>query len=182
MTWTAPEIELTPQLHLGDEREVLSSMLGRGRSILLWKCAGLNGTQLATGSVAPSSLSLLGLLRHMTEVERGWFRMCAAGEPLDYVYCSETNWSGDFDDGRAEDAEADYARYLTELTLCDKAVADIPLDRVVPHPRAADRTQSVRWIYLHMIEEYGRHAGHADLLRERIDGATGYQAPGDNRS
>ncbi|BAW09037.1 hypothetical protein NSK11_contig00139-0008 [Nocardia seriolae] len=159
---------------IGDERAVLHSLLTRGREILLWKCQGLNGVQLATRSVEPSTMSLLGLIRHMTEVERGWFRMRAAGEPLDYVYSSDTNRDGDFDDTIADAAEADYTRLLDEIALCDKAVADLPLDHAVPHPRSG-KDLSLRWIYLHMIEEYGRHAGHADLLRERIDGATGYQ-------
>ncbi|MGW4242822.1 DinB family protein [Nocardia sp. NPDC004722] len=174
MTWTAPEIARTPQVLTGDERAQLDSLLNRGREILLWKCQGLNGVQLAARSVEPSTMSLLGLLRHMTEVERGWFRLAAAGEQVEYVYCTETNRDGDFDDTDPDQAEADYARLLAEITDCDKAIADLPLDRTIVHPRSGKEI-SLRWIYLHMIEEYGRHAGHADLLRERIDGATGYQ-------
>ncbi|MFE3798417.1 DinB family protein [Nocardia tengchongensis] len=174
MTWTAPEVTRSPQLLVGDERSVLHSLLTRGREILLWKCQGLTGAQLATRSVEPSSMSLLGLIRHMTEVERGWFRMRAAGEELGYIYSDESNRDGDFDDTVAEQAEADHARFLEEIALCDKAIADLSLDHTAIHPRTGTDL-SLRWIYLHMIEEYGRHAGHADLLRERIDGATGYQ-------
>ncbi|GAB0103717.1 DinB family protein [Nocardia sp. JMUB6875] len=174
MTWTAPEITRTPQLLVGDERAMLHSLLTRGREILLWKCQGLTGFQLAARSVEPSTMSLLGLIRHMTEVERGWFRMRAAGEEISYLYSDETNQDGDFDDTVSEQAEADYARLVEEITACDKAIADLPLDHTVTHPRSG-MDISLRWIYLHMIEEYARHCGHADLLRERIDGATGYQ-------
>ncbi|AYF74070.1 DinB family protein [Nocardia yunnanensis] len=174
MTWTAPEVTLTPQVLAGDERAVLDSLLNRGREILLWKCQGLNGVQLSTRSVEPSTMSLLGLIRHMAEVERGWFRKRAAGEQLDNLYCTDTNEDGDFHDTVPEDAEADYARLLDEIAQCDKAIAPLPLDHTVSHPRSG-KDLTLRWIYLHMIEEYARHAGHADLLRERIDGATGYQ-------
>ncbi|MEV6065342.1 DUF664 domain-containing protein [Nocardia sp. NPDC052001] len=173
MTWIAPDVERTTQLLVGDERAVLQSLLDRGRTILLWKCQGLNGTQLSARSVEPSTLSLLGLLRHLTECERGWFRIRAAGEQLDYLYSSETNRDGDFDDTDPDAAEADYNRFLEEIDLCDKAVAALPLDYTVPHPRTG-LDMSLRWIYLHLIEEYGRHDGHADFLRERIDGVTGY--------
>ncbi|MFE3057291.1 DinB family protein [Nocardia sp. NPDC059239] len=174
MTWTAPDITRSAQVLVGDERAMLHSLLTRGREILLWKCQGLTGAQLATRSVAPSTMSLLGLIRHMTEVERGWFRKRAAGEPVGYLYSSDPGQGADFDDTIPEQAEADYARFLEEIAVCDKAIADLPLDHTVIHPRTGTDL-SLRWIYLHMIEEYGRHAGHADLLRERIDGATGYQ-------
>ncbi|WP_433671759.1 DinB family protein [Nocardia sp. CA-136227] len=174
MTWTAPEVTRSQQVLVGDERAVLHSLLTRGREILLWKCQGLTGAQLATRSVEPSSMSLLGLIRHMTEVERGWFRMRAAGEEPGYIYSDEVNRDGDFDDIDPARAEADYGRFLEEIAVCDKAIADLPLDHATRHPRTG-KDLSLRWMYLHMIEEYGRHAGHADLLRERIDGATGYQ-------
>ncbi|MEV6771669.1 DinB family protein [Nocardia sp. NPDC051030] len=174
MTWTAPEIERTQQLLVGDERAMLQSLLDRNRAILLWKCQGLNGSQLAARSVEPSSMSLLGLIRHMTEVERGWFRMRAAAEPVEYVYSSESNQDGDFDDTDPSVAEADFARYHEEIALCDKAIAALSLDHTVLHPRSG-KDISLRWIYLHMIEEYARHDGHADLLRECLDGITGYQ-------
>ncbi|QLY30189.1 DinB family protein [Nocardia huaxiensis] len=182
MTWTAPAIELPEHSRLGAERALLNSLLERGRAIFLWKCSGLNGIHLAARAVEPSSMSLLGLIRHLSEDERGWFRICAAGEKLDYIYCSESNPDGDFDDALPESAEDDYERYLAEIALADKAVAELPLDLVVEHPARPGLRVSVRWIYLHMIEEYGRHDGHADLLRERIDGATGYQAPFDNKA
>lgn len=173
MTWIAPETDRRSFLPVGDERAMLQSFLDRSRDTLLWKCQGLTGIQLATRSVPPSSMSLLGLVRHMTEVERGWFRQKAAGERVDYVYGSLDNPDGDFDDGVAEEAEGDFTRYLEEISLCDKAVAGLALDHVVPHPRTG-LDLSLRWIYLHMIEEYSRHIGHADLLREKVDGVVGY--------
>ncbi|WP_067826495.1 DinB family protein [Nocardia inohanensis] len=172
MTWRAPEPDRTPRMLVGGERAMLQSFLDHHRDTLLVKCQGLNGIQLATRSVEPSSMSLLGLIRHLTETERGWFRSRAAGEQLPYVYTSEADPDGDFDNLDPAAAEADYAAYLEEIRLCDKAVAALPLDHTVIHPRSG-LDLSLRWIYLHMIEEYARHNGHADLLRERIDGATG---------
>ncbi|WP_306361212.1 DinB family protein [Nocardia sp. CC227C] len=173
MTWTAPEVDRRALAFVGDERTLLQSFLDRSRDTLLWKCQGLNGVQLTARSVEPSSMSLLGLVRHMTEVERGWFRQTGAGERVGYVYCTESNRDGDFDDVSAADAEADIALYREEIALCDKAVAGLPLDCTVKHPRGG-RGLSLRWIYLHMVEEYSRHLGHADLLRERVDRVVGY--------
>ncbi|WP_067544341.1 DinB family protein [Nocardia crassostreae] len=172
MTWTAPEIDRTPLLYVGDERPMLQSFLDDYRAILLRKCQGLTGIQLATRSVEPSSLSLLGLIRHMTNVERGWFRKRAAGEDVPWLFDSKTNPDSDFDDLIPEDAEVELARYRDEITLCDKAAAALPLDHTFVHPRSG-KIISLRWVYLHMIEEYARHCGHADFLRERTDGATG---------
>lgn len=173
MAWTAPETDRTSFLHVGDERAMLQSFLDRCRDTLLWKCQGLSGIELMSRSVPPSSMSLLGLVRHMTEVERGWFRMVAAGEGVGYLYCSEANRDGDFDDTVAKSAEGDFARYREEISLCDKAVAGLGLDHVGVHVGTGTR-RSLRWIYLHMVEEYSRHNGHADLLRERVDGGVGY--------
>ena len=153
------------------ERAALQAWLEFHRATLLHKCAGLTAEQLGRRSVPPSTLSLRGLVRHMTEVERGWFRIHAAGQSLPYLYSSDTNEDGDFDDVAEADAEADYAAHLAELDAARAAVAGLPLD----HEFATDRSPaiSLRWVYLHMIEEYARHNGHADLLRERIDGVTG---------
>ena len=172
MTWTAPEVTRKTEPSTGDEREMLQGWLDWHRQTLLSKCAGLTADQLTLLSVEPSSLSRLGLVRHMTEVERSWFRNRAAGiAEATLVYCSEDNPDGDFDDVDAADAPADVARFTAELELADAAVADLPLE----HEFATHRQPaiSLRWAYLHMIEEYARHNGHADLLRERIDGATG---------
>lgn len=152
---------------------MLQAWLDLHRRTLLWKCSGLNAEQLKLRCVAPSALSLLGLVRHMTEVERSWFRMCAAGQSVPYLYSFDDNLDGDFDDIADADAAADLAAFEAELPLADAAVADLPLDATFFHHRHTTREYNLRWIYVHMIEEYARHNGHADLLRERIDGMTG---------
>ncbi len=170
-SWIAPAAHRVKEPRTGDERTMLDGWLDWHRQTLLDKCAGLTAEQLRTAAVEPSNLTLLGLIRHMSEVERGWFRIHAAGQSLPYLYSDDTNEDGDLDDVAKADAEADYAAYLAELDAVRAAVADLPLD----HEFATERTPaiSLRWTYLHMIEEYARHNGHADLLRERIDGTTG---------
>ncbi|MGY2022653.1 DinB family protein [Nocardia gipuzkoensis] len=172
MTWIAPDLERTETPLVADERTLLRAWLDRHRDTLLWKCAGLDGEQLRTRAVEPSTMSLLGLVRHMTEVERGWFRRAAAGEDLAYVYCSENNPDGDFDDIADADPGATFAAFRAEIAQADRAVATLSLDHTFRHRRRTD-DYNLRWVYLHMIEEYARHNGHADLLRERIDGFTG---------
>ena len=109
----------------------------------------------------------------MTEVERWWFRMHAAQEDVPFPY--DPNGTGaDFQDIDDVDAAENLTAYRDEIEAARAATADKSLDHVVPsrgdHP---DHTRDIRWIYLHMIEEYARHNGHADLLRETIDGSTG---------
>ena len=150
---------------------MLQGWLDWHRQTLVSKCAGLTTEQLKTASVEPSNLTLLGLLRHMTEVERGWFRVRAAGQELPDLYSSDTNEDGDLEDIADADAEADHAAFLAEIAACDAALASVSLEHEFSTKRRP--VISVRWVYLHMIEEYARHNGHADLLRERIDGVTG---------
>jgi len=165
-TWTAPQLERTdPGLILG-ERQALEAWLDFHRETLLLKCAGLTAGQLKERAVPPSRLSLLGLVRHMTEVERWWFRMHAANTDLPFPYDPEQ--IGD------ADAAANLEAFKQEIEQARAAMAGKQLDDVVPsHGDHPERTRDIRWIYLHMIEEYARHNGHADLLRERIDGVTG---------
>jgi uncharacterized damage-inducible protein DinB len=173
MTWTAPQTSRVDPPPLGDERTLLDSYLDYHRHTLLWKCSDLTAEQLRMRIVEPSSLSLLGLLRHMAEVERVWFRRRFAGEQLDFLYSDmETNPDGDFDDVDKADAETDHAAYVREVELARAAAAGHSLDETFYHSRMQQDIK-LRWVYLHMIEEYARHNGHADLLRERIDGATG---------
>lgn len=150
---------------------MLQSWLDHHRRTLLDRCAGLDAAQLARRGAPPSSLSLHGLVRHLAEVERGWLRMAAAGERLEYLYCSLDNPDGDFDDAGSADPAVDFATYEHEIRLADAAVAGLPLDHRCRHPNGTE--YSLRWVYLHLIEEYARHNGHADLLRELIDGRTG---------
>jgi uncharacterized damage-inducible protein DinB len=172
MTWTAPEPERTRPPASGPERAQLDAWLDFHRQTLLAKCAGLTPEQLAAASVPPSNLTLLGLLRHMADVERAWFRIRFRAEPISFIHATEEQEDADFENIDPATAEQDYATFLEEVELARLAVKDRGLDETFFHDyRKAD--MDLRWIYVHMIEEYARHNGHADLLRERIDGATG---------
>jgi hypothetical protein len=171
--WTAPEIVRPEPELVADERTSLEQWLDYHRSTLLLKCAGLTADQLKMRPLLPSRLSLLGLVRHMVEVERWWFRMHAAGEDIGFVY--DPDGIGlDFEEIDDADAAADLAAFERECSAARDAVAGHSLDEVVAsrgdHP---ERVRDIRWIYVHMIEEYARHNGHADLVREAIDGVTG---------
>jgi hypothetical protein len=167
-TWPAPARTEPPFRE--PERPALEAWLDYERATLLTKCAGLTPEQLVTRSVPPSSLSLLGLVRHMTEVERSWFRRRLDRQDVPFLYCSDDNPDGDFDDVDPSRADADRAAYEAEVAAARELASRHGLDDVgLRHGKEVD----LRWIYLHMIEEYARHNGHADLLRERIDGATG---------
>lgn len=170
MTWTAPAVDRIEGPLVADERTMLEGFLTYYRQTLLHKCSDLTGEQLARREVPPSDLSLLGLVRHMTEVERAWFRRRFAGQDVGYAYCSDDDRYVDFEDLDPARAEADYGRLVEECRLADAAASGASLDDIFVH---RGETRSLRLIYVHMIEEYARHVGHADLLRERIDGATG---------
>ncbi len=172
MTWQAPEITRTDPALVADERSSLQGWLDYQRATLLFKCQGLTGEQLARRAVAPSSLSLLGLVRHMAEVERAWFRSGFAGQPgVTALYCSDEQPDADFDLADAGQAEADLAAFGRECALAREAVAGRSLDDTFRSHRGM--VIDLRWVYTHMIEEYARHNGHADILREQIDGVTG---------
>jgi uncharacterized damage-inducible protein DinB len=159
---------------VADERTMLDTWLDYHRATLLMKCAGLTDAQLKRRSADPSTLSLLGLVRHMTEVERAWFRRRIGGEDAPPLYYTQERRDDDFDAVDDADPAAMFAAFNAEVDRCRAAVAGVPLDTVVPNTTRDGRNDfSVRWIYVHMIEEYARHNGHADLLRERIDGAKG---------
>jgi uncharacterized damage-inducible protein DinB len=160
----------------GDERATLVGFLRWHRETLELKCAGLAPAELARRSVPPSTMSLLGLVRHLAEVERGWFRRFMAGQDAPRLFITRDDPDGDFD-GAVPDpavvAEA-WRLWRAEIAFADRLLAETPdLDRV---GKATDRWRgpmSLRWVLNHMIEEYARHNGHADLLRERIDGRLG---------
>jgi uncharacterized damage-inducible protein DinB len=156
---------------VADERTMLDSWLDWHRSTLVWKCAGLTGEQLVEQGSPPSNLSLLGLVRHMADVERSWFRSRFAGEAVTPIYLREDAPDAAFEEADPEWAEQDFARLADEQAASRRAVAGASLDDTFQHPRHG--TMQLRWIYVHMIEEYARHNGHADLLREAVDGVTG---------
>lgn len=175
MTWTAPTVDRAPSPRLLDERACLQGWLDFHRATLLGKCAGLTHDQLALRSVEPSRMSLLGLVRHMAEVEAWWFRTHVAGTPAHGFFGMDDD--SEWDDLDSVPAPEVFATYAEQCRLADEAVRDLALEHTFESPwwgrGAPSRYLDLRWVYLHMIEEYARHNGHADLLRERIDGATG---------
>src|SRR5438067_3292887 len=143
----APSVERKLVPLVVDERTMLDAWLEFHRATLLLKCAGLTDEQLKLRSAEPSTLSLLGLVRHVTEVERGWFRRRVAGESRDQagaLYYSDERPDGDFDDVVDADSDAVFDAYVRELDYCRGVVAGVQLDTTVGE-------YSVRWIYLHMI-------------------------------
>ena len=157
---------------VADERAMLASWLDFHRATLARKTDGVAPQRLAERTVVPSALSLLGLVRHLAEVERYWFRIVFRGEQLATLYCPPGNRNGDFDDVDSADPIANLARWQEEVAEARRAVATASLDELRAGLRHGEPV-SLRWIMVHMIEEYARHNGHADLLRERLDGATG---------
>ncbi|MFD5098780.1 DinB family protein [Streptomyces albidochromogenes] len=157
----------------GDERRVLTAFLDDQRTTLRMKCTGVE-TELAQRAVEPSTLSLLGLVRHLADVERRWFRKVLAGQDAAPRFSSAADPDGDFDGADADAAavaEA-WAAWRDEVAFADRFVAESPDLDVMGHD-AWRGTVSLRWVLIHMVEEYARHNGHADLLRERIDRAIG---------
>ncbi|MFB6723605.1 DinB family protein [Kribbella sp. NPDC056345] len=154
------------------ERELLQGFLDYHRQTLLLKVSGLSGEELVRRSVEPSSMSLLGLVRHLTEVEQYWFKTCLAGEAVPDLYWTAENPDGDFDLADAAEAEKDLQTYADAVQESDAIAMRYALDDTFRRPRR-EGEYSLRWLYIHLIEEYARHNGHADLLRERIDGSTG---------
>ena len=172
--WVDPADDPRPQGPvLGDERATLLDYLGSYRLTLEMKCAGLTAQELATRSVPPSNLSLLGLVRHLAQVEQSWFRRCMAGEDVPYLYRTADDRDADFTGAVGDDdvvADA-WARWREEVSNAEDFVDTAEsLDLVSADP---DEPINLREVLVHLIEEYARHCGHADLLRECIDGATG---------
>jgi hypothetical protein len=171
MTWTAPAVDRGAFPPSGDERASLETFLDFHRNTLLLKCSGLNGEQLASKPLPSTTLSLLGLLRHLAENERWWFRRrFDQNDLLGDLYCTEDYPDGDFDLAEAAGAETDFLTYAQEVELARQTAAERSLDEEFP---GRSGTLTLRWVYIHMFEEYARHNGHADLLREAIDGVTG---------
>lgn len=160
----------------GDERATLVGFLSWQRATLELKCADLDAADLARRAVEPSTMSLLGLVRHMADVERGWFRRRMAGQHAPPHFRTEADPDGDFDGAVPDPAvvEQAWSVWRAEIAFADRLVAEAPdldLTTKVAGPRRGP--MSLRWVLTHMVEEYARHNGHADLLRERIDGRLG---------
>ncbi|MCC9711897.1 DinB family protein [Streptomyces sp. MNU76] len=168
------DLRTEPSVTAG-ERAMLEGWLDHHRETLALKCEGLDDAQLRTASVPPSQLSLLGLVRHMAEVERIWFRKVLVDDDRGPIYFSDADPDGEFHLTEADTWEEAYGTWQAEIAIARRNAEGLALDDVAKavHRRSGE-APSLRWLYTHMIEEYARHNGHADLLRERIDGATGY--------
>jgi hypothetical protein len=165
---------------LGDERTTLVESLRGQRLTLEMKCAGLDAEAMARRSVEPSTMSLLGLVRHLAEMERATFRVLMAGQDVPRLFTSDTDRDGDFD-GAVADPEVvaqAWEAWRAEVDFATRFVAESPsLDITVDDPLnqhgSGGGAMSLREVLVGTIEEYARHMGHADLLRERIDGRLG---------
>ncbi|AXE84392.1 DinB family protein [Streptomyces sp. Go-475] len=157
-----------------DERTMLEGWLEFHRQTLAWKCEGLSDEQLRSAAVEPSDLSLLGLVRHMADVERSWFRRVLMDEDAAPLYWSDEDRDGEFHLTEADTYQEAYATWQSEIETARRNAARFGLDDLSRggHRRTGEKF-NLRWIYTHMIEEYARHNGHADLIRERVDGSTG---------
>lgn len=167
--WTAPfptPEQLADGPLTGPDRPMLEGYLGFCRATLGNVVAGLNAEQLAARPL-PTSMSLIGLVRHLTKVERIWFRIRVAGQDVPKLYPQKDS---DFDGARASTAEADLDAYLAECAAADPAVRDVSFEHTL---EVHGQVMSLRMVHLHVIGEYQRHNGHADLIRESLDGVTG---------
>ncbi|MER7045042.1 DinB family protein [Streptomyces jumonjinensis] len=168
--WADPDDDPRDSVGIGPDGELatLQDFLTSYRMTLRMKCEGLDAEQLARRSVPPSTMSLLGLVRHLAEVERDWRNWISEGEPLPKLYGER---DADFDGAVAEQAEVDaaYAALEREQAATDAALAEHP----DPSERLAKDGIAVRELLVHRIDEYARHCGHADLLRECVDGRVG---------
>ena len=156
-----------------DERTNLASWLDFYRTTLAMKCAGLTEEQLRTAAVPPSPLTLIGLVQHLAEVERNWFRRVLTGQQLPAIYAPDADpqgHDGGFDLYPDVSFASARATWEGEIAAGRAACAERHLDHTSP---VLGGRVTLRWIYTHMIAEYARHDGHADLIRECLDGATG---------
>ncbi len=172
--WVAPDQD--PRQNdepLRGERAVVLDYLRHYRLTLEMKCEGLDAEQMARRSVPPSTLSLLGLIRHMAKVEHSWCRRVVEGQPeLPRLYRTEEDPDLDFNGAVADPAvvEDAWESWRREVAHAEEVYAAVSFDRLCEH---RDGELEVREVLVHMVEEYARHCGHADLLRECIDGRTG---------
>jgi uncharacterized damage-inducible protein DinB len=156
----------------GGEREMLRAFLDYHRATLEMKCDGLADEDLRRQSSPPSTLSLLGLVRHMAEVERTWFRRVIGAEDVPLVWSDTGDFQAAYDASSATRSEA-FAAWRTEVERSRRIEAAAATLDVTGHHASWGEDVSLRLVMLHLIHEYARHNGHADLLREAIDGTVG---------
>jgi len=169
MTWVAPAPPPFGGSLVADERTLLEGFLDWQRAVLAGKCTGLTGEELAQVAAPPSTLSLLGLVRHLTDVELEWFQRRFHGRDVTFFYKDKKD--SDFDLVDPAVAQRDYERLVDAWAASRAAVAGNALDDAFTDDLRGP--MSLRAVYLHLIQEYARHNGHADLLRQRIDGEVG---------
>ncbi|MDT0542368.1 MULTISPECIES: DinB family protein [Streptomyces] len=167
MTTERPRIPTT-----ADERETLRGFLDFHRATLAGKCDGLSDEELRRQSMPPSTLSLLGLVRHMAEVERNWFRRVIDGEDIPLVWSDSFDFQAAYDAREATRAEA-FAAWQAEVEHSRRIEAAAESLDVTVHAARWGTDVSLRAVMMHVILEYGRHNGHADFLREGVDGTVG---------
>jgi uncharacterized damage-inducible protein DinB len=159
---------------LTDEKSTLTEYLSVYRKTLEMKCADLNAEQMASRTVPPSPLSLLGIVRHMADVERSWFRRTMAGQDVPWIFRTDADrdaaWNGAVGDQKVVDTA--WQAWRDEVAFAEHFVAE-STDLGALATMRDGGTISLREVLVHMIEEYARHCGHADLIRERIDGRVG---------
>lgn len=171
MTTHAPEPPLAPDELVSNsgEREVLEAFLDMYRQVIRRKVTGLPDDQLRLRLV-PSRTTLAGLIQHLTAVEQEWFQLVLAQRPAEEIdgRPADDDWAV----RRGETADSMTAEYDRACAVSREVASGFGLEDTAPHPRLGH--VSLRWVYVHLIEETARHAGHADILREQTDGATGF--------
>lgn len=157
---------------VGAERDSLRGWLDYHRATLAWKCDHLGDEELRQQSVSPSKLSLLGLVRHMAEVERHWFQRIIAGEPISHVWSDDGDFQAAYDATGATRAEA-FGAWQDQITQSRAIEARVDSLDSTFWVESWESEASLRTLVMHLIHDYARHNGHADLLREAIDDVTG---------
>jgi len=173
--WKAPEVERHEPPDVGGERDSLDGWLRFYRDTLLWKCAGLDAEALRARACPPSNMSLLGIVRHLTDVERAWFRQRIGADDSPFRYWRDGE-DTDFTEVDSADPAEDFAAFEAECLYSEGVVVGRDLAELISYRNRSGEpfVRDIRWILIHLIEEYARHLGHCDLLRERVDGVTGY--------
>jgi hypothetical protein len=156
-----------------DERTTLMQFLQYHRTTLERQAYALTDAQAATASASPSTLTITGLIRHLTDVERSWFRRCFDGQAIDPLYFDDERPDGDLEVDAGMSLADTIAVWRAEIAECDRIVSHVAdMGQLATGRSYRGYQPNMRWVLVHMIEEYARHCGHADLIRERIDGAT----------
>jgi hypothetical protein len=157
---------------IAGEREMLRTFLDYHRATLAMKCDGLSDDELRRASMPPSALTLLGLVRHLADVERTWFRKVINGEDIGLVWSPSGDYQAAYDASTATRSSA-FAAWQDEVAHARRIERQAESLEVTGYQPRWDEEVSLRLVMLHLIHEYARHNGHADLLREGIDGTVG---------